>query len=81
MEKRDGQPSVEQDVVEAVLKESRKDKIAYRIEALTCLSAILECYEIDRFADVAAIVFPAIEEVDILIHYDFCYNYHNVSFQ
>ncbi|XP_041357221.1 proteasome adapter and scaffold protein ECM29-like [Gigantopelta aegis] len=56
-----GQATIEE-IVEAVLKECKKEKPAYRIEALKCLSEILETYNIDRFADVWEIVDPIIQK-------------------
>ena len=52
-------------IVEAVLKECKKEKPAYKIEAVKCLGEILETYKLDRFADVWEIVNPVIQKVAI----------------
>lgn len=44
------------DIVEAVLKECRKDEIGYKIEALQSLGNILSSLEVDRFEEVYNIV-------------------------
>lgn len=63
LETHENQAQVDPGVIDAVLKESRKEKIPYRMEALQCLVAILESYKVDRFSEVAAIAYPDIEEV------------------
>ncbi|XP_046357928.2 proteasome adapter and scaffold protein ECM29-like isoform X1 [Haliotis rufescens] len=58
-----GQPKVKE-IVEAVLRESRKERPAYKIEALKCLGAIIEAYDLDLFRDVWDILLPMIKEKD-----------------
>ncbi|XP_019632493.1 PREDICTED: proteasome-associated protein ECM29 homolog [Branchiostoma belcheri] len=55
------QPSVEE-VVEAVLKESRKEKLEYKKEAIRCLCATLETYNLDRFKQLSDILFPLLRK-------------------
>ncbi|XP_077980977.1 proteasome adapter and scaffold protein ECM29-like [Glandiceps talaboti] len=55
------QPSMNE-VLVAVLKECKKEKITYKIVALNCVAAIVEVQEVDRFQEIRDIVFPFISE-------------------
>ena len=50
-------------VVDALLRESRKEKIAYKLEALKCLGEVLEKFSIDKFTDVFSILSPILIKV------------------
>ncbi|NXA53460.1 ECM29 protein, partial [Nothocercus julius] len=56
-----GQPSVSE-VVQAVLKECRKEKLQYKLVALRCAADVLQATKEDRFQEVADIVFPMIKK-------------------
>lgn len=63
-EEREGQPSMAT-IVDAVVKECRKDQMAYRLHALQYIGEILEAHsDIDRFHDIADILFPKLEKVN-----------------
>ncbi|WAR24092.1 ECM29-like protein [Mya arenaria] len=49
-------------IIEDLLRESRKESIKYKLEALTCLGEVVEIFEVDRFQDVYAILAPVIEK-------------------
>ena len=57
-----GQPSVS-DVVQAVLKECRKENLKYKMVALRCMAAVLQATKEDRFQELADIIFPMIKKV------------------
>lgn len=57
-----GQPSVG-DVVQAVLKECRKENPRYKVVALRCAAGVLQATREDRFQELADIVFPMIKKV------------------
>uniref|UniRef100_A0A8C3CD18 Ecm29 proteasome adaptor and scaffold n=1 Tax=Cairina moschata TaxID=8855 RepID=A0A8C3CD18_CAIMO len=56
-----GQPSVG-DVVQAVLKECRKENPRYKVVALRCAAGVLQATREDRFQELADIVFPMIKK-------------------
>ncbi|XP_063311357.1 proteasome adapter and scaffold protein ECM29 [Pelobates fuscus] len=58
------QPSVD-DIVQAVLKECRKENIRYKINALKCASDVLESTKVDHFQDMAEIIFPLIKKTSM----------------
>ena len=66
------QPKVE-DIVPIVFKECKKEKIEYRIEALKCLGAILHAHQIDKFKDLADILFPIVRKVSTIIVLSFAH--------
>lgn len=43
------------------MKEFRKENISYKLEALKCLAAILETYEVDKFQEVSDILYPLLQ--------------------
>lgn len=47
-------------VVDALLRESRKEKLTYKLEALKCLGEVLEKFSIDKFSDVFTILSPVL---------------------
>ncbi|XP_033636669.1 proteasome adapter and scaffold protein ECM29-like [Asterias rubens] len=55
------QPTIET-VLTAVFRESKKERIDYKIVALQCLSSILQAHNIDRFKDVTDILFPLLSK-------------------
>ncbi|XP_071952576.1 proteasome adapter and scaffold protein ECM29-like [Antedon mediterranea] len=55
------QPTME-DILAALLKECKKEKVSYKVEALQCMSTILLTHDIDRFADLAEILYPVIDK-------------------
>ena len=54
---RDGQPTVE-DIVASMLKECRKENIAYKMAALQHTATMLQSYDVDRMQDIADILLP-----------------------
>ncbi|XP_021353886.1 proteasome-associated protein ECM29 homolog [Mizuhopecten yessoensis] len=59
----ESQPSISQ-VVEAVMKECRKERLAYKLEALQCMGSILEEYKLDHFKDMWDILSPTLLKKD-----------------
>ncbi|XP_056374752.1 proteasome adapter and scaffold protein ECM29 [Hyla sarda] len=53
------QPSIE-DIIQAVLKECRKENVKYKIIALKCAADVLESTKEDRFQELSEILFPLI---------------------
>ena len=49
--------------MDALLRESRKEKIAYKLEALKCLGEVLEKFSIDKFTEVFSILSPILIKV------------------
>uniref|UniRef100_A0A5F8GWR6 Ecm29 proteasome adaptor and scaffold n=1 Tax=Monodelphis domestica TaxID=13616 RepID=A0A5F8GWR6_MONDO len=58
------QPSINE-IVQAVLKECRKDNIKYKIVAVRCIADILNATKEDRFQELSDIVIPMIKKVTI----------------
>ncbi|XP_072239435.1 proteasome adapter and scaffold protein ECM29 [Leuresthes tenuis] len=56
-----GQPTIPE-VLEVVLKECRKENLAYKIAALRCAGDVLSSSKQDRFSDMAEILFPLIKK-------------------
>ncbi|XP_067172253.1 proteasome adapter and scaffold protein ECM29 isoform X5 [Apteryx mantelli] len=56
-----GQPSVSE-IVQAVLKECRKENLKYKMVALRCVAEVLQATKEDRFQELADIVFPMIKK-------------------
>ncbi|KAL3868785.1 hypothetical protein ACJMK2_041546 [Sinanodonta woodiana] len=61
----EGQPTVEQ-VVEALLKECKKETIPYKLEALRSVGEILEVYSIDKFSEVFTILAKVLDKDEIM---------------
>lgn len=59
-----GQPTVD-DIVQAVLKECRKENLKYKMVALRCAAGLLQATQEDRFQELADIVFPIIKKVTV----------------
>ncbi|XP_071476195.1 proteasome adapter and scaffold protein ECM29-like [Diadema antillarum] len=59
----DSQPAVDS-VIIALFKESRKERIDYKISALDCLAAVLQEYNTDRFVELAEILYPIISKMN-----------------
>lgn len=57
-----GQPTIT-DVVQAVLKECRKENLKYKMVALRCAAEVLQATKEDRFQELADIIFPMIKKV------------------
>ncbi|XP_076089191.1 proteasome adapter and scaffold protein ECM29-like isoform X1 [Mytilus galloprovincialis] len=53
----EGQPSIEK-VVDSMMKESKKERLEYKLEALKCTGNILEEYSLDRFSEIWQIAQP-----------------------
>lgn len=49
-------------IFEAVLRESKKENLSYKLQALACFGLILEVFNADLFVEVYAIVSPAFEK-------------------
>ncbi|KAI1239787.1 hypothetical protein IHE44_0011219 [Lamprotornis superbus] len=56
-----GQPTVT-DVVQALLKECRKENLKYKMVALRCAAEVLQVTKEDRFKELADIIFPLIKK-------------------
>ncbi|XP_050843101.1 proteasome adapter and scaffold protein ECM29 isoform X4 [Serinus canaria] len=56
-----GQPTVT-DVVQALLKECRKENLKYKMVALRCAAGVLQATKEDRFQELADIIFPMIKK-------------------
>ncbi|KAL2293978.1 hypothetical protein Nmel_007686 [Mimus melanotis] len=56
-----GQPTIT-DVVQALLKECRKENLKYKMVALRCAAEVLQVTKEDRFKEVADIIFPLIKK-------------------
>nr|XP_060618484.1 proteasome adapter and scaffold protein ECM29 isoform X1 [Anolis sagrei ordinatus] len=56
-----GQPSVD-DILQAMLKECRKDNLRYKIVALRCTADVLKTMQENRFQELTDIVFPIIQK-------------------
>ncbi|KAG9346893.1 hypothetical protein JZ751_005820 [Albula glossodonta] len=56
-----GKPTIPE-VIELVLKECRKENLAYKMAALRCAADVLESTQEDRFQDLADILFPLIKK-------------------
>ncbi|XP_040273233.1 proteasome adapter and scaffold protein ECM29 [Bufo bufo] len=50
------------DIIQAVLKECRKENVKYKMVALKCAADVLESTKEDRFQEVADILFPLIKK-------------------
>ncbi|OXB60778.1 hypothetical protein ASZ78_016829 [Callipepla squamata] len=56
-----GQPNIT-DVVQAVLKECRKENLKYKMVALRCMATVLQATKEDQFQELADIIFPMIKK-------------------
>ncbi|NXR56874.1 ECM29 protein, partial [Hippolais icterina] len=56
-----GQPTIT-DVVQALLKECRKENLKYKMVALRCAARVLQATKEDRFQELADIIFPMIKK-------------------
>ncbi|RMB94711.1 hypothetical protein DUI87_28824 [Hirundo rustica rustica] len=56
-----GQPTIT-DVVQALLKECRKENLKYKMVALRCAAGVLQATKEDRFQELADIIFPMIKK-------------------
>lgn len=59
-----GQPTIS-DIVQAVLKECRKENLRYKMVALRCAAGVLQATKEDRFQELADIIFPMIKKVTV----------------
>lgn len=57
-----GQPTV-REVLDTVLKECKKENLVYKMAALRSAANILEAAKVDRFQEMADILFPMIRKV------------------
>ncbi|XP_060528524.1 proteasome adapter and scaffold protein ECM29 [Cylas formicarius] len=53
------------EIVDAILKESKKDEILYKKSALECLGEVLTSFEMDAFERVYHIIQPVLSRVDV----------------
>lgn len=51
------------DVIEAVIRECRKDNLKYKIKAIACLTTISETFETQNFPVLWELVVPIIKKV------------------
>ncbi|KAG8455024.1 hypothetical protein GDO86_001298 [Hymenochirus boettgeri] len=58
------QPSIDE-IVQAVLKECRKENVKYKMSALKCFADVLQSTKEDRFQDMADILFPLIQKTSL----------------
>ncbi|KAM8960529.1 proteasome adapter and scaffold protein ECM29 [Pelodytes ibericus] len=58
------QPSLD-DIMQAVLKECRKENVRYKISALQCAADVLESTKMDHFQDMTDILFPLIKKTSM----------------
>lgn len=49
-------------IIDALLRESKKESITYKLEALSCFGEVLEVLSVDRFSDVYSIMSPVLEK-------------------
>ncbi|XP_056020008.1 proteasome adapter and scaffold protein ECM29-like [Ostrea edulis] len=56
----DGQPTIDV-VIEAVMKECKKENIVYKMEAMKCMGNLLEGYKVDRFKDMWSLITPVLQ--------------------
>ena len=68
MEQRDGQPKV-QTITEALLKECRKEQIAYKLDALLYTGKVIETYSLDYFKEISDILYPMLAKVIHIVNY------------
>jgi len=54
-------------IVEALMREGRKEKLEYKVAALACLGSVLEALTVDRFTDTYSILAPALEKVNMVV--------------
>lgn len=57
------QPSVD-DILQALLKECRKENLRYKIVALRCTADVLKATQENRFKELTDIIFPIIKKVN-----------------
>ena len=50
-------------MLDAIFKECLKTNIKYKIAALDCFGQIVEDYSVDKFQDVADLLFPVLDPV------------------
>ncbi|XP_040217375.1 proteasome adapter and scaffold protein ECM29 isoform X2 [Rana temporaria] len=58
------QPTID-DIIQAVLKECRKENVKYKIVALKCAADVLESTKEDRFQEMTDILFPLIKKTSL----------------
>lgn len=63
----EGQPTLDE-ILSAVIKECKKEKVKYKMDAIRCVSAILETHDVDRFKEMSEILYAVLKPVS----YDFC---------
>ncbi|KAH0628380.1 hypothetical protein JD844_009459 [Phrynosoma platyrhinos] len=56
-----GQPSID-DILQAMLKECRKENLRYKIVALRCTADVLKALQENRFQELTDIIFPIIKK-------------------
>ena len=52
-----------QQVIDAVVKESKKENMKYKMAAMECMAEILDSYSVDRYAEFSATFLPILEKV------------------
>jgi len=54
-------------ILEALMREGRKEKLEYKVAALACLGSVLEALAVDRFMDTYSILAPALQKVNTAV--------------
>ncbi|XP_053393707.1 proteasome adapter and scaffold protein ECM29-like [Mercenaria mercenaria] len=49
-------------IIDVLLRESKKENITYKLEALSCFGEVLEVFSVDRFVDVYNIMSPVLDK-------------------
>ncbi|XP_023933323.1 proteasome-associated protein ECM29 homolog [Lingula anatina] len=55
------QPTIEQ-ILDFVMKECKKENLAYKMEAVKAMGIVLETYQADRFQELADILYPHVDK-------------------
>lgn len=64
-------------IIQAMLRECRKETILYKIEAIRCTGDILEAHEsLDRFEEISSILSPILQKVHYFFSYIGWFRYH-----
>lgn len=50
-------------ILDAVYRECKKEKLEYKLEALKCIGEVVETFSVDRFEDVYTVMLPVLRKV------------------
>lgn len=50
-------------ILDAVYRECKKEKLEYKLEALKCMGEVVETFSVDRFEDVYTVMLPVLRKV------------------